>query len=41
MSKEYRARKRRIGTQTVHRNRHVHTLDDVIPIEQLAEEVSA
>lgn len=40
MSKEYRDRKRRIGVQARHKGRHVHTLDDVISLEQLVEEVA-
>lgn len=39
MSKEYRDRKRRTGVQAQHKGRHVHALDNVLPLDKLMEEV--
>jgi len=41
MPKQYRKRKKHIGTQTVHKSRQVHALDDVIPLDELREEMGA
>lgn len=40
MSKAYRDKKKRIGVQARHKGRRVHTLDDVLPLEMLCEEVT-
>lgn len=39
MSKHYRDKHKHIGAQARHKGRHVHMLDDIVPIEQLIEEV--
>ena len=40
MSKAYRDKKRRTGVQARHKGRHVHTLDDVVSLEKLRDEVT-
>ena len=39
MSKSYRDRKKRCGMQAIHKGRHVHALDNVLPLEELRLEV--
>ena len=39
MSKEYRDKKKRLGVQARHKGRHVHQLDNVLPLTELRDEI--
>ena len=39
MSKEYRDEKKRLGVQARHKGRHVHQLDNVLPLAELRDEI--